>query len=62
MTVFRGLLFPDHRDYQGRGDKTASEATKAKRGRLENRDSLVSLDSKAREVTTDCPDLLEGPV
>lgn len=62
MTDCRDPLFPDHQDCQDRGDKMASEATGGKRGRLENRDSLVFLDSKARWVNPACPDLLEGPV
>ncbi|KAH7978252.1 hypothetical protein HPB49_004915 [Dermacentor silvarum] len=49
----RDLSFLDHREYQDPGDKTVNEATRVKRGHLENRDSPVSLDSKAKEVLKD---------
>lgn len=61
MQARRDLLFLDRREYQDRGDKTVNEATREKRGRLESPDSLVSLDSKVKEVNLACPDLLEGP-
>lgn len=61
MQARRDLLFLDRREYQDPGDKTVNEATREKRGRLESPDSLVSLDSKVKEVNPACPDLLEGP-